>query len=769
VIIRELITLLGFKLEDSQQKKYDKQIDATKEKSNALAAAGKGIGTAYKVAAAAVAIGIGWISKNILDATLEMEGYRSELEMLTGGADEAAETLARLRDNTVDPLFGTGNLVNAYKQLRTVGMEAQNAENMIGVLGDVANGSVENFNALSTVLSKTAATGKFSTMQLNMLAQAGFGIDDMAQGLGKTVPQLKAEIDAGKIGFNELAKAMEGATQEGGKFYQNAEKHARTFGGAIKILQDVISSTGDAIGTEVLPGLIDMIRYITQIIKAGNEGLVAMGVKAFQAILNGIADTIIWFQVLQMRIKALGVSFGAMKGIVQDVIGFVRSIFGSIMPFLINLAGFIMAAFEPIRSFVRPILKALEPVIHDVFEYASQIVAFLIPLVQRLTPVFQVLGNVVGFVASVFTNGGLAIIKALMPLAGIILAIVGAIKIWTAIQWLLNVAMTANPIGLIILAIVALIGVIALLVKNIDKVKAFFIAVGTAIANFFKKVVQFIKDNALKIVTIIGLIFFTIPTLIALVVALIIKHWDKIKAVIVKIVKAVVDQVKKIWEKLIAIVGVIAEKVKTIWSGIMDFFRGLMETIKSIWEGIWNRALSFVGGIIESIKSVWSGIVGFFSGLWESIQEGPTAVIEYIKNAFFGLFDNIKEKFFGFIGVIQEGWEKVKGFFGGIGEGVVNFFTGGQGKEDGPAMGAAPGGLQYAAAAATAGTTSNYNSVGGTSVNSNANINVNVPAGTSQEQALAISRQVDRAVQDSLGSAINSGRGTIPSPEARRN
>lgn len=44
----------------------------------------------------------------------------------------------------------------------------------------------------------------------------------------------------------------------------------------------------------------------------------------------------------------------------------------------------------------------------------------------------------------------------------------------TAAQWLWNAAMTANPIGLIVLAVAALIGGIILLVKNIDNVIEFF-------------------------------------------------------------------------------------------------------------------------------------------------------------------------------------------------------------------------------------------------------------------------------------------------------
>lgn len=48
-------------------------------------------------------------------------------------------------------------------------------------------------------------------------------------------------------------------------------------------------------------------------------------------------------------------------------------------------------------------------------------------------------------------------------LAGIILTVVEAVKIWTTVQWALNIAMDANPVGLIIIAVAALIAIIVLI------------------------------------------------------------------------------------------------------------------------------------------------------------------------------------------------------------------------------------------------------------------------------------------------------------------
>lgn len=56
----------------------------------------------------------------------------------------------------------------------------------------------------------------------------------------------------------------------------------------------------------------------------------------------------------------------------------------------------------------------------------------------------------------------------LKVVSGIITAVNYATKAWTTAQWLLNVALNANPIGLIVIGIAALIGVVALIINYYD-------------------------------------------------------------------------------------------------------------------------------------------------------------------------------------------------------------------------------------------------------------------------------------------------------------
>jgi len=67
---------------------------------------------------------------------------------------------------------------------------------------------------------------------------------------------------------------------------------------------------------------------------------------------------------------------------------------------------------------------------------------------------------------ALIANNALIAIGPFLKFASVAIKIAKAKGIWTAAQWALNVAMTANPIGLIIVAIGALIAGIVLLVSN---------------------------------------------------------------------------------------------------------------------------------------------------------------------------------------------------------------------------------------------------------------------------------------------------------------
>ena len=1067
--IRELVTWLGFKIDDGTLNEYNRKVEAAKKKSSELSNAVSGVGKAVKLIGGAVAAaGIAALGKSILDTTGEVEQYRVTLGTMIGDQEKANKIIHDLDYSPVSDFYGTAAAIGGLQGMVTFGMQAEEASETLTRLGDIAQGNGEAFKSLSLNMGQVFAKGKADATDLKQFVGQGFDVvGEVAAMTGKS----RAEIEKAGVSYEQCAAALKHITSEGGKYNGMLAKQSRTLPGLIKQFQSLSAAIKESIGTAVLDKVKDLMQYFLDLGRAVQDGIVRVGTRAFEAVLNAIADVIIAVEIMKIRMEKFGGAFTPIKALAEDVFGFLSDVIQSAIPYLMAVAQAILLAFKPIQAFVQPVLEALKPIFKDVFGFGAEqinallpyinaltnpfqkigealadllgkfrpifrnlhdaimaafkpVEAFVMPIlealwgvaqmvfgafgsllddtadatsglagiIESLTPIMSVLGNIIGGVITLLANGLSVILPALKPLVGIILAIVAAIKIWTAVQTVLNVVMAANPIGLIIIAVVALIGVVALLVKHWDAVKAalingakavgnFFAGIGNTIKNafvtafsaiwngiqnFFAKIKGFfaaLPNWAKGMLLVLAAIIAPIPMLVIGALLLIRKHWDKIKAYIIKGATAIGNFFKKVWEAIKSVclavwnaikdaALVVFEKIKAVWNGITDFFKGLwnalkespleavqfikntflglfdgvkrqffgfIDTIKggwdkvkaalikgakavgdffkkvgaaiknafmsawnsvkqaaqktldgiksawgavkdffanlwngiifvaaniwsgivgvfsavierikavwntitdffaALWDGIvslatsvWNSLVEVFTPVIERIKAVWNGITDFFKGLWSALKESPLEAVQFIKDTFLGLFDGVKRQFFGFIDTIKEGWDKVKGFFGGLWDGAVSFFTGG-GTDSGAAeprkvndliltpdgsysthpddtifamknpaslvdrladflaMSAPQPSYTLAgnsASQAVKQSVSNDYSRHSSSSVYNTPIHVTVNAGgMSAEQAR---RAVESGVRGALRDAISGSRGVIPSPEARR-
>ena len=208
-----------------------------------------------------------------------------------------------------------------------------------------------------------------------------------------------------------------------------------------------------------------------------------------------------------------------------------------------------------------------------------------------------------------------------------------ATKIAAVAQWLLNAAMSANPIGLIILAIAALVAAIVWLVKHWDWVKKKAVAVWNAIVGFFKKVGGIIKNIFLNM-TPIGLI---------------IKHWDTIKAAasriwngikgfFSKVGNAIKNKFKSDWEdtkKAASIIwGKIQENSEQFGGGVKGTILGAMKTMVEGVKGFLDKMGIDTEAIAKRLRSIWDGIVGFFKSIPEKIKAAFAKLKDIILSPF---------------------------------------------------------------------------------------------------------------------------------------
>jgi len=168
-------------------------------------------------------------------------------------------------------------------------------------------------------------------------------------------------------------------------------------------------------------------------------------------------------------------------------------ILGKIFDFgtqFINGFGVVSDAVKMLLEPLQPLWQAVSNLIGLIFGFTSE----TFTAASALT----MLTNIINFIAvpiEIFANGLTKLIQWLTPLAPILKWIAIATGIWTVAQWALNVALTANPIGLVIAAIAALIGGIMYAYEKVGWFRGGIMAIWETIKGFGKALKELIVDR----------------------------------------------------------------------------------------------------------------------------------------------------------------------------------------------------------------------------------------------------------------------------------
>ena len=182
------------------------------------------------------------------------------------------------------------------------------------------------------------------------------------------------------------------------------------------------------------------------------------------------------------------------------------------------------------------------------------------------------------------------------------LALAAAKKVSAAAQWLLNAAMSANPITLIVIGIAALIAGFVLAYNKIGWFRDFVQAAFRVIKSVILGVFDWLKTNWPLVLAIL-----TGP--IGIAVLVITKNWDTIKAAFTAVKNWIGDRVSDIVGFITGIGGRIAGAVSTMWSGIKSGFTKAKDWI----HDRVNDIVGFVTGIGDRIKDSVGKLAGIVS------------------------------------------------------------------------------------------------------------------------------------------------------------
>lgn len=204
---------------------------------------------------------------------------------------------------------------------------------------------------------------------------------------------------------------------------------------------------------------------------------------------------------------------------------------------------------------------------------------------------------------------------------------------WAAAMWLVTAAMNASPIGLVIIAIVALIAVFVLLWKNSETFRRIVTEVWNAVWGVIKKVglaiFNFVKNNWRLIISVV-------LGPLGIMIALVTKYWRQIYNAISFAVMAVINFVKRNWKTILAVllgpIGIAVLLITKNWDKIKKIFSNAIKSIKGFFNGakdwLYNAGRNIIQGLINGALSILKGLWNVFSSITDRIPKikGPESV-----------------------------------------------------------------------------------------------------------------------------------------------
>ena len=158
--------------------------------------------------------------------------------------------------------------------------------------------------------------------------------------------------------------------------------------------------------------------------------------------------------------------------------------------------------------------EQIKPIINDIMDLFLAIVP---PIASALKGIFAVVAGVIGFIVKWREELGLLAVVvgvgtiafnlhtiAIAGMVGVIKVVTAVTKAWEAVQWLLNVALTANPIGLIITAIAALVAAVVYCWNKFAGFRAFILTMWDTLKGFGNIIKEYVIDRIKTLMSGIG-------------------------------------------------------------------------------------------------------------------------------------------------------------------------------------------------------------------------------------------------------------------------
>lgn len=661
------------------------------------------------------------------DAYAEFDEGRDNVIKATGATGDAAKELQKSYSEVAKSVVGDfGDIGSALGEVNTrfgyTGKELETATTKFMKFADITG-----TDALSAVQLVSRAMGdagidssEYAAVldDLAIAAQAsGISVDKLAELLtsyGAPMRALGFETKDAIAIFSQWEKAgvntqiafsgMKAAIGKWSKEGKDAKVEFKKMLDEIAAAPDIASATTKAIeafGQKAGPDLADAIQggrfeYSDFLdLLESSEGTVEKTFSqtqdasdkvklAFQGMRTTLAETV--DQIAQKYSPEIEKAIGSITPVIQNIIKWLAE---KVPPAIDMVA----TAIEQLSPLAKGIYDTFMPIVQTVFGKLAEVVKNVFGWIVDHSDL--VIAALAGIGAALVAWNIATVVTNIVKMVKAIKAMGAAAAFTAAKQWLLNTALFANPIGLVIAAIAGLVAAFIVLWKRSEKFRNFWIGLWEkvkeiaasaweAISGFFSAAWEKIKEIWGGITDFFSGLWEGIKAIFSGIAAWISEH---VFQPIIDYFQPVIDFFSAAWNIIKELASGCWTAIKAVWAVVSEWFNTkIVQPVSAFFSGLWNGIKTAASTAWEGIKAVWKTVSGWFnntiitpvsnwfSDMWDGLKKKASDAWEGIKSVFNPVVDWFKDKF-------SKAWQAVKDVFStggkvfdGIKDGIVSAF-----------------------------------------------------------------------------------------------
>lgn len=575
----------------------------------------QGIGKALTLGVTAPLVGVG--IKSVKTAS-EFEAAMSKVKAIsgaTGGDFKKLEDIAKKMGATTK-----FTAIDSAEALKYMGMAGWKTDQMIAGLPPIMNlaaASGENLGTVSDIVTdsltafgmKATDAARFS----DVLAAAATNSNTNVGLMGETFKY--AAPVAGALGYSieDTAVAVGLMANAGIKGSQAGTALRSAFTRLVKPTKEVnkglelIGLSADDFRGKSLHETIDILRDSFKGLDGSQQAEIAsmiFGQRAMSGMLGIINASEEDYNKLTTAIKNSSGSADEMAKIMND------NLQGDLVLLQSAIEGAAIAIGERLRPFIRDVVQKIK----EWVDWFNQ----LDPATQDMIVKLGIFAAAIGPV--VFVLGGF--LKHLTDIFNFVGNLKGGLEILGKAFGFLT-----SPVGLVVVAIAAVIGVIVYLWNTNEDFRNAVINIWNAVKEFFSATWQAIKETASNL-------------------------WEAVKDKW----QAFTDWVKNAWETM-------KEFFSNLWEAIKSGATNIWDSVKEVWNGFKEWIMNMWNSVKDNLKGIWDGIKSIAKGVWELIKIAIISPILILLQMLTGDWEGAKSS-------LKQIWEKIKQAASQIWEGI---------------------------------------------------------------------------------------------------